>query len=164
MKFNLLLPALIFLLLTLGASSVAAQNMDNEKLEKILYVVGDTLTGSPGLWHFSVGEVVMMCITDEVHNRMRIISPISETADLTADEMQAAMEANFHSALDARYAVSEGMMWAAYIHPLKELHKEQVVDAISQVYNGVLTFGTTYSSTDLAFPKQEKKELKTKKS
>ncbi len=152
------------MLLTLGATSVVAQNMDNEKLEKILYVVGDTLTGSPGLWHFSIGEVAMMCITDEVHNRMRIISPISETADLTADEFQAAMEANFHSALDARYAVAEGMMWAAYIHPLKDLRKEQVVDAISQVYNGVLTFGTTYSSTDLAFPKRQKKELKTKKS
>ncbi len=59
---------------------------------------------------------------------------------------------NFHSALDVRYAESDGVMWVAFIHPLKELSKEQVEDAIRQVFAANLTFGTTYTSTDLVFP------------
>ncbi len=138
--------------------------MDNTKMEKILYVVGDTLHGQPGLWQFAVGDVGMMCVTDQVHNRMRIISPIKAVEEATEEELASAMEANFHSALDVRYAVSDGLIWVAFIHPLKELNKEQVIAAISQVYNAALTFGTTFSSTELAFPKREKKKLKTKKS
>ena len=64
------------------------------------------------------------------------------------------MEANFHSALDARYAISDGILWAAFIHPLQELTKDQVISAISQVYSTVQTFGTYYSSGELSFPTQ----------
>ena len=70
------------------------------------------------------------------------------------------MEANFHSVLDARYAVSEDILWVAYIHPLRELQPAQAVDAIVQVYNAALTFGTSYSSTDLAFPKTKPRTKK----
>ena len=57
------------------------------------------------------------------------------------------------------------MMWCVFIHPLKALSEEQVIDAMSQVYYGAMTFGTTYSSTDLVFPasKEKKKEEKEKK-
>lgn len=110
----------------------------------------------------------MLCITDENANRMRIISPVAMEEDLEPDQLKACMEANFHSALDVRYALSEGTVWVAYIHPLQELTKQQAIDAITQVFNAAETFGSTYNSTHLVFPKTEKEReeepLPTKKS
>lgn len=139
-------------LLALLSFPLQAQDMNNESLEKILYVVSDTLIGQAGAWEFIVEELPMICLTDETHNRMRIISPIAEMSEITDEQVKEAMEANFHSALDVKYAISSDVMWVAYIHPLKELTKDQVLSAISQVYYGHLTFGTSYTSSDLAFP------------
>lgn len=146
-----------FFLLTLtSAFQLSAQEMNNQKLEQIIYLMSDTMTGVQGNWQFFVREVPMFCITDENNNRMRIVAPIKELKDVSKEEMVEAMEANFHSALDVKYAVSEGIMWTAYIHPLKELSKDQAMDAIQQVYNAAITYGTLYSSTDLVFPKSDK--------
>ena len=61
------------------------------------------------------------------------------------------LEANFHSALDGRYAISNGMVYAAYIHPLSPLRPEEVRSALRQVAELGKTFGTTYSSGELLF-------------
>lgn len=127
--------------------------MNNEILEEIFTEVSDSITGDYGAWQFLVDEVFMLCFTDESNNRMRIISPVAEMNDITDVQIGAAMEANFHSALDVRYAISDGVMWVAFIHPLKELTSYQVFDALIQVYSGAVTFGETYTSTSLTFPK-----------
>jgi hypothetical protein len=144
---------------------VNGQNMTNENLEKILFEAGDGLTGVPGNWQFEIGDVPMFCITDEMHNRMRIICPVRKMKEVTNDEFRKCMEANFHSVLDVRYASSRGVLWAAFIHPLRSLGEEQLLDAINQLYNAALTFGTTYNSTNLSFPKsrEELSKNKTKK-
>jgi hypothetical protein len=134
------------------AFSVQSQNMSNGELEKIIYVVSDTLQGITGNWQFIIDDKLFICVTDEKHNRMRIISPIIEEEKLSNAEKQKLLEANFHTALDARYAIANNYLWAVFIHPLRELSKNQVVDAINQVYTAVLTYGTTYNSTDLSFP------------
>lgn len=144
-------------------TSIHAQDMDNKKLETILSVISDTIVGHQGAWEFLVNGMSMMCLTDEFHNRMRIVTPVAEMKDVTDEQMRAAMEGNFHSALDVKYAISNDVMWVAYIHPLKELTKDQLLDAVSQVYNGARTFGTIYSSTELAFPKTEEEQEKEKK-
>ncbi len=138
--------------------TVSFAQMDNDKLEKILYVVSDTIRGQAGQWQFIIESRPMICLTDEAHNRMRIITPVIEAKDLTEEQLQACMEANFHSALDVRYAISDDLLWVAFIHPLQELTKEQAIDAISQVYNAALTFGGSYSSTDLVFPGASEEE------
>ena len=144
-------------------SSAHAQNMNNENLEKILYVIADTIQVQNGGWEFTVKGLPMLCITDQSHNRMRIISPVREVKDVSEEQLKEAMAANFHSALDVKYAISNDILWVAFIHPLKELSKDQVISAISQVYNANLTFGTTYSSTDLVFPGPKDKEEEKKK-
>lgn len=143
-----------------------SQNMSNSELEKIIYVVSDTLQGKPGNWQFLIEDKLFICVTDENHNRMRIMSPIIEEQKLSNSDRQKLLEANFHTALDARYAIANDYLWAVFIHPLKELSKDQVLDAINQVYTAVLTYGTTYNSTGLAFPeindeKENGKEIKT---
>ncbi len=69
------------------------------------------------------------------------------------------MEANFHSALDVKYAISNDIVWSIFVHPLAELSEDQVEDAINQIFFSVVTFGTTYTSTNLTFPgsSEEKK-------
>lgn len=42
--------------------------------------------------------------------------------------------------------MSNGMVVAAYLHPLSSLTNEQVVAAIKQVASARETFGTSYSS------------------
>lgn len=134
-----------------------AQEMDNKGLQEILDTISDTVQGSNGNWQFVVNGLPMFCVTDQTHNRMRIVTPIQHLEDVSAEQLAACMEANFHTALDARYAVSDDILWVAYIHPLRELQPGQVADAIIQVYNAALTFGTSYSSTDLSFPQPKPK-------
>jgi len=155
---------IILMILFLSLSPfVQSQNMNNADLEKIIYVVSDTIQGITGNWQFIIKDKLFICVTDENHNRMRIISPIIEEFKLSNSDRQKLLEANFHTALDARYAIANDFLWAVFIHPLKELSKEQVMDAINQVYTAVQTYGTTYNSTNLSFPDSKKEqEVKTK--
>lgn len=142
---------IVFFLLSLSIN-LQAQSMNTDKLNGIIYTLSDTVQGENGSWQFIIDELAFICITDQIQNRMRIISPIAEMAEVTDDQLLRCMEANFHSALDARYAISDGILWAAFIHPLRELTKDQVVSAITQVYSTAQTFGTYYSSGELSFP------------
>jgi hypothetical protein len=142
----------------ISQSSVSAQNMDNEKLNSIIYTLSDEVEGQAGHWQFIIDSTLFICLTDELHNRMRIIAPIVEVSEVSDNQLRKCMEANFHTALDIRYAISDGLLWSAYIHPLKELTKQQVFSALSQVYSGVKTFGTYYSSGELNFPTQEERD------
>ncbi|MBW1296597.1 hypothetical protein GBO31_13870 [Aquimarina litoralis] len=136
--------------------------MNNETLGEIITQKADTINGIVGNWQFLYKETPMLCVTDEKNNRMRIIAPITESSNLDKDLLLDSMTANFHSALDVKYAISNGILWSAYVHPLKELTTEQVESAISQVYLAAKTFGTTFSSTELLFGasalEEEKKE------
>ena len=156
---KLVTSAIFILIFHLGFS----QTMNNEKMGTILESVSDSIQGQNGQWQFKIKDVLLMCITDTNHNRMRIISPITEAKRLDDKLKSAALVANFHTALDVKYAIADDVLWSVYIHPLKELTEAQVRDAVSQVYAANITFGTTFSSTDLVFPGSNKKEEKKKK-
>ena len=144
--------------LCLSVQTVMSQEMNNEKLGSIIDKLSEQTEGINGNWQFVIDSTYFVCLTDEVHNRMRIISPIVEVGDLQDDQMERCMEANFHTALDVRYSISDGIVWSAFIHPLKELTEEQVISGLSQVYSCVRTFGSTYSSGTLNFPTQEERD------
>ncbi|MCB4798289.1 hypothetical protein [Neotamlana laminarinivorans] len=142
---------LAFLLLILPFLSFS-QSMTNATLHELYTSVSDSINGKPGRWEFFVNQIPMLSVTDENHNRMRIISPITDANNLNDELIKAALVANFHTALDVKYAVSDGILWSVFIHPLKELTKEQVEDAVRQVYSANVNFGTTFNSTSLTFP------------
>ncbi len=129
-----------------------SQEMSNEKLNEIYISVSDSIQSNKNSWQFIINEVPIISVTDSIHNRMRIISPIADSNALDDKLIKAALVANFHTALDVKYAVSEGVLWAVFIHPLKELSEHQVRDALSQVYYANINFGTTFASTSLSFP------------
>jgi len=141
-------------------SKANAQNMSPEKLSELIAQVSDTLVTNGNGIQFMYKERPLICVYDENANRMRIISPIVETKDLEEEQLLNMLVANFHSALDVKYALSDEVIWSVFIHPLKELTDHQVLDAIDQVYAASITFGTTYSSTGLVFPgNTQKKEI-----
>lgn len=158
------LKRLLLLIFLVGISiDNKAQNMNNDTLGKILYVLADSIKGTDGNWQFKIKDRLFICLTDESHNRMRIISPIIDDDKLFYPDLVVLLSANFHTALDVKYALSNKILWSVYIHPLKELSKAMVIDAIQQVYNAAQTYGTTYSSTDLVFPNTNKEESTIKK-
>jgi len=150
MKKSTLLLIIIFF--SFAILNGTAQKMNNERLETILNVVSDSIVGQNGSWQFKINERIFMCITDENHNRMRIISPITEQDNLTQEDLIKVLEANYHTALDVKYSLSNNLLWSVFIHPLTELTDKQVKDAVSQVYFAALTYGSSYSSTNLSFP------------
>jgi hypothetical protein len=120
-------------------------------LQGLLKEVAQDLKGESGQWRFTYGGIDMAILTSVAHDRMRIIAPVGPEADVTDQQRQRMLAANFHSALDARYATSNGMVYAAYLHPLSPLQRNEVLSALHQVAQLVKTFGTTYSSSDLSF-------------
>ena len=79
------------------------------------------------------------------------MSPVVEDTELPAEQARTLLEANFDRALDARYAVSRGYVWSAFIHPLSALTEEEFVDGVRQVVTLAENYGTSYTSTDLVF-------------
>ncbi len=148
----------LLLILTFLLSTISNAQMDNYKMQEIIKKNADTVAGVTGNWKFIYKQIPMLCVTDEANNRMRIISPITESEKLDKDLLLDSMTANFHSALDVKYAISNGILWSAYIHPLRELTEEQLTNAMSQVYYAAKNFGTTFSSTELIFGGTNAKE------
>ncbi len=155
MNRSLFFLALFFLIFS---NVVNAQEMTPEKLESIISKVSDTLVSTGNSHQFIYKERPLMCVYDTNANRMRIISPIIKREDIKEDDILNALVANFHTALDVKYALSDEIIWSVFIHPLKELSEHQVEDAIKQVYAANVTFGSTYSSTNLTFPGNTKKK------
>ena len=129
----------------------ASAQMNNQILEELLTKKTDSIQGFAGRWQVSVDEMVMVILTDETNDRMRIIAPIIESSKLDEGLLLDCMTANFHSALDVKYAISDGVLWSAYVHPLSPLTEMQLDSALKQVYAAAATFGTTFSSTSLLF-------------
>lgn len=101
----------------------------------------------------------MLILTSAQHDRMRIVAPIRRAAKLTPEQRDNMLLANFHTALDGRYAVSNGIVFATFLHPLSTLHERDFRSALSQINQLVQNFGTTYSSGALGFGAgQEKPE------
>jgi len=110
----------------------------------------ENLEGANGQWGFQYDGVPMVLITSQEYDRMRLIAPIIKLEDLTDEQRQNMLIANFHTALDARYAIGtlggEPAVVAAFLHPLSSLEDDHFRSALSQVGESAKTFGTTYSS------------------
>ncbi len=130
--------------------------MTNERLDAMIREHADVIHHDDlGRWQFDYYGQRLIVLTDETHNRMRVISPVGEVAQVDESLAIELMRANFDRALDARYAISGDLVWSAFIHPLRELNVTQVVDAFNQVASLGATYGTTFSSGGLSFGNPE---------
>lgn len=138
-------------LLLLTNISLAEELMNQELMEAIVKGLATESKGEQGVVEFLYGDVQMYLVSDVNNDRMRIIAPIVEYNKLSLEHVDAMLESNFHQSLDARYAVSDGVLYSAYIHPLSALSKKQIESAVFQVANLALSFGTDYTSGTLQF-------------
>lgn len=97
-------------------------------------------------WQFQVRGRQLTLIYDEKADRMRIVSPVAAAGAVDSALAMRLLQADFDSALDARYAIAQDVLWSVYLHPLSTLTDRDLVSGIAQTVTLVDTFGTTFSS------------------
>ncbi len=160
MKKRVLLAVWFLSLLLLAARASTASDereskpeepMTSAALERILKTMEPKTKGSSGRWEMLRDGVPVLIWGNESHNRMRAMAPVTEVKRVDQEILVRMMEANFATALDARYTVFENIVWAVFSHPLDSLRERDLVSGLQQVVALVKTAGTTYSSSDLRF-------------
>lgn len=140
------------------ASESAPPVMTPERMEIIFSEQVDAIEGPPGAIRTQVDGINVYLVSDPANDRMRIIARIARLEQVGARVMPILLQANFHTTLDARYAVSDGVIYSIYLHPIASLTRDEIVSALAQVVSLVKTFGSTFSSGVLQFgvPEQER--------
>ena len=142
-----LLIAIAFTLFAAHSNAITKKQMIDNILE-----VGEQVTQDGNSVSFRYRGIDVILIFDERANRMRLVSPIVEVTDVDNGTLLNALEANYHSVLDARYAVSNDIVWSAFMHPLEDLSIDLFLSAISQVAIANATFGREFTGGELIFP------------
>ena len=124
--------------------------------------------GPDGEGELELGEIellpaILVVLTDANADRMRLMMPICECDFEKARDLRLALialHANYDRALDARYALKDGILWSAFIHPLESLTAGDLKNGITQVRELRKNTGTSFSSTQLQFgpPAQPQQE------
>ena len=141
-------------LLSLNAQNLPFQNggMTLEKMDSIFQIEAQEASKEEGgAWQLFYHNRLLFVLTAAGQNRMRIFTPITSEEELKPGEEKILLEANFHTALDAKYSIYNGFIISVFTHPLKELTTEQLKDALRQVALLADNYGKTYSSTELFF-------------
>lgn len=125
-----------------GAPSV----MTLDRMETILTALDPSVERAGTAFRMTIEDVPLLIVTDPFADRMRAMVPIRSVEGLSEADLLRMMQANFDSALDARYAVAEGRLWSVFIHPLSPLRDDQLISGVGQVVNTALSYGTLYSS------------------
>ncbi|MGE0567100.1 MAG: hypothetical protein AB7O73_04065 [Bacteroidia bacterium] len=153
--------AAIFLLTIISFSTNAAgdtnvvhipnHTINNLRLDKLIKQQAEVIKSQLGYWELKFENRYIIIVTDETHNRMRIISAIIEEKKIKKNELIVLLSANFDKALDAKYAIYNGYLWSVFTHPFGELEDEQFIDALKQVKTLADNYGGSYTSSDLIF-------------
>lgn len=139
----------LMICLAFCAMPLAAQDHDpamtGERLGAILRAIDPDAVQRGITTELTVDDVPIMVIVDERADRMRAMVPIRSADGIEAEELQRMMQANFDTALDARYAVAQGRVWGVYIHPLAALEREQLLSGLIQTVNLARSYGQAYT-------------------
>ena len=127
--------------------AVAAQLLIDTALKKI----NKDIKREGNIWQFEIGKRQVIVITDPRAERMRIMVPIVEAKTLDNALLTRLMQANFDSALDARYAVAQDLLWGTFIHSLTSLSEREFVSGLAQALAVADNYGTSYSSGAVVF-------------
>ena len=135
--------ALIFALATPAFAQDAA--MTPERLVDIILALDpDAAINANGI-ELTIEDIPVLVVMAPNADRMRAMVPIASVEDVTPEEMNRMMQANFDTALDARYAVAQGRVWGVFIHPLGALERAEFLSGLAQTVNLARTYGTLYS-------------------
>ncbi|NNL18873.1 MAG: hypothetical protein HKP37_09060 [Boseongicola sp.] len=141
--------------LTLTASPMLAQETPDgmtpgRLLDILLALDPETQPAGNGV-ALTIEGVPMLVVVDPLADRMRAMVSIRSVEGMSAEDLERVMQANFDTALDARYAVANGRLWGVYIHPLSPLRDEQLISGIGQTVNLALTYGSLFTGGALSY-------------
>ena len=140
------------LILLLSVLPVRAEEpMTLSRLEEIVRALDADAEVNARAMALTIEDIPVIIVHDAGMNRMRAMTAIRSASSIGPDELMRMMQANFDSALDARYAIAKGRLWSVFIHPLRELQKDEFIEGLGQVVNLALTYGSTYNSGALTF-------------
>lgn len=151
---------LIALMTAFWAGMALAQNESAQEpeppmtLERLTAIVvaldAETVVRGPAM-EFTLEDIPIIVIADPRADRMRAMVPIASAEGLKEADLMRMMQANFDSALDARYAVAQGRLWGVFIHPLAPLEKDQFLSGLVQTITLARTYGTAYTGGGAVF-------------
>lgn len=127
--------------------------------KQIVYVLESEGTLSEesqdGYWELYYKDRTLIVITNEASDRIRVMTPVVEKKNIKPEQYLELLQAQYHGTLDVRYALHNDVLWSVYAHPLDDLTREELTNALSQVYYAAYNFGTTYLSTGDIITSQE---------
>ena len=142
----------------LGGGSRSGETADAEsagmtqyEMEIVFAGEVEKIEGPAGAIRTQIDTFNVYLVSDVGFDRMQILMPIARTDGLDRRVFNALLEANFQKTLDARYAVSEGVVYGIYLHPISTLTPAMIRSALEQVVNLGRTYGTTFSSQTQPF-------------
>jgi hypothetical protein len=125
--------------------------MTLSRMAEIVFALDPNAQSSGSAFQLVVDTVPLLIVTDPEADRMRIMTPVAKVGDVSAEELVRVMQANFDTALDARYAIARDTLWSTFIHPLSPLEKNQFISGLGQTVNLAKTFGTLYTGGGRTF-------------
>lgn len=136
-----------------SVGQTAPEAMTTEGAAEILSRLDDAaeVSDDARVARITIGETPVLYVSDPERDRMRLMADIAPADDLSEADLRRIAEANFDTALDARYAIARGRLWSVFIHPLGALDERQLIAAVGQVVNAATSYGTSYSSGLLTF-------------
>ena len=156
---NAFVPLFWVLNLTIWHPALAAEPMNEAMLHSILQHYAQEVTIENNVISFEFSRVPIYCIFDAKADRMRMLSPIAQTDQLSPALLERALQANYHTVLDARYAIGNNILYAAFIHPLSALTRQEIESAVRQVATAARTFGSSFTSGELVFPGNSQRKI-----
>ena len=125
--------------------------MNLARLGEIVLALDPEAQSEGGQFRLTIEDVPVLIVTDPVADRMRAMVPIRRTDGMTSEDLMRVMQANFDTALDARYAVAHGQLWGTFIHPLSPLEKSQLISGLGQTVNIAKTYGSLFTGGAMSF-------------
>jgi len=119
--------------------------MTAERLVNIILAIDPEAQVTPAGVELTLEDIPVLVVFAPAADRMRVMVPIASAQDVSLQDLKRMMQANFDSALDARYAVAQDRVWGVYIHPLSPLQPAQFLSGVAQTVNLARTYGTVYS-------------------
>mgnify|MGYP001822516001 FL=1 len=141
----------VFLITTPLQAQETSANMTPDRLLDILLALDPETRPSGNGVELTIEDVPVLVIVDPLADRMRAMVPIRAVDGMTPEDLERVMQANFDTALDARYAVANGRLWGVYIHPLSPLRRDQLISGLGQTVNLALTYGGLFTGGALSF-------------
>ena len=133
--------------------------MTLERLAEIILSVDPGAQVRGTSFQMTVEDIPILIVTDPAADRMRAMVPIRSVEGMEEGEMRRVMQANFDTALDARYAVARGRLWSVFIHPLSPLERDQFLSGIGQTVNLATTYGSLYTGGAMTFGHGDSRNL-----